>query len=414
MRTSTFRWGRAPLALAALLFVALPAMAADQISPQPILQFFTNNGQYLVGGKLFTYAAGSTTKTDTFIDANSGTPNQNPVILDTRGQARVWLTPGQAYKFVLSPSTDTDPPTNAIWTVDNLIGVGTGTITSLTAGCDVTLTPSPITVTGSIGLTTIANNTVLGNISGGVACPSALTSAQLTTLCALFSDTLPGCVPLSGGGTANFLRADATWAAPDVPGIPFVISTTQSITVPATGVTHLYVQDLWGGGGGGGGGAAGVAASGGAGGGYCSGVYTVTPSASVLITIGAAGTGGATTANGTAGTTSSVASGAFCAATGGGAGKANGALSDAPGAGSGGTILNFAGQYGRAVNNFVDAADRFGSAGGAAFKSPAYGFGGIGANGSPAAFPGAGGMGVAEAFSGGNGGAGMAVLQWLP
>lgn len=34
------------------------------------------------------------------------------------------------------------------------------------------------------------------------------------TGCTLFSDTTNGCVPASGGGTANFLRADGTWAPP--------------------------------------------------------------------------------------------------------------------------------------------------------------------------------------------------------
>lgn len=63
-------------------------------------------------------------------------------------------------------------------------------------------------------LVTIANNTVLGNISGGAASPSALTQAQLTALINTFSSSLSGAVPASGGGTTNFLRADGTWAAP--------------------------------------------------------------------------------------------------------------------------------------------------------------------------------------------------------
>lgn len=60
----------------------------------------------------------------------------------------------------------------------------------------------------------IANSTVLGNVSGASAAPSALTATQLTTLCNTFTSSLSGCVPSSGGGTTNFLRADGTWAAP--------------------------------------------------------------------------------------------------------------------------------------------------------------------------------------------------------
>jgi hypothetical protein len=60
----------------------------------------------------------------------------------------------------------------------------------------------------------IANNTALGNVSGGSAVPVALTTTQFTTLCNTFSSSLSGCAPSSGGGTTNFLRADGTWASP--------------------------------------------------------------------------------------------------------------------------------------------------------------------------------------------------------
>lgn len=60
----------------------------------------------------------------------------------------------------------------------------------------------------------IPNNTALGNVSGSQAPASALTATQLTTLCNAFTSSLSGCVPGSGGGTANFMRADGSWAAP--------------------------------------------------------------------------------------------------------------------------------------------------------------------------------------------------------
>lgn len=120
----------------ALLFGAGSSIATPKlISPTPKLQFFDNNGKPLVGGKLFVYIAGTTTKVATYTDYNGGTPNANPVILNSRGEANVWLTPAQGYKFVLAPATDTDPPTNAIWTVDNInvsasgsIAYGTGAV----------------------------------------------------------------------------------------------------------------------------------------------------------------------------------------------------------------------------------------------------------------------------------------------
>lgn len=41
-----------------------------------------------------------------------------------------------------------------------------------------------------------------------------LSDAQLTARIAAFTSTLTGAVPASGGGTANFLRADGTWSTP--------------------------------------------------------------------------------------------------------------------------------------------------------------------------------------------------------
>lgn len=99
------------------------------LAPLPILAFLDNNGNPLVGGKLFTYKAGTTIKQATFTDSTGGTPNTNPVILNARGECSVWMTQNVTYKLVLAPSTDTDPPTNPIWTQDNL-NQGISNITS--------------------------------------------------------------------------------------------------------------------------------------------------------------------------------------------------------------------------------------------------------------------------------------------
>lgn len=90
------------------------------LTPTPIQKFFDNNGHPLVGGKLFTYAANTSTKVATWKDADGISLNTNPIILDFRGEAKVWIDPQQSYKFILSPSTDTDPPTSPIWTVDKI------------------------------------------------------------------------------------------------------------------------------------------------------------------------------------------------------------------------------------------------------------------------------------------------------
>lgn len=99
------------------------------ISPVPRKQYEDSNGNPLVGGKLFYYAAGSTTKQNTYTTSAGSVANANPIILDSEGRTPypVWFTDGLAYKEVLAPSTDTDPPTSGITMGDNLLGSGAST-----------------------------------------------------------------------------------------------------------------------------------------------------------------------------------------------------------------------------------------------------------------------------------------------
>jgi hypothetical protein len=90
------------------------------LSPLPIQKFFGNNGRPLAGGLLFTYEAGTSDKVATYTDASGSSQNTNPIVLDFRGECRIWLDPQQSYKFILSPPGDTDPPTRPIWTVDDI------------------------------------------------------------------------------------------------------------------------------------------------------------------------------------------------------------------------------------------------------------------------------------------------------
>ncbi len=55
------------------------------------------------GGKLYTYAAGTTTPLATYSDAGGATPLANPVILDANGIAQIYLGTA-SYKFLLTDS----------------------------------------------------------------------------------------------------------------------------------------------------------------------------------------------------------------------------------------------------------------------------------------------------------------------
>lgn len=97
------------------------------LSPAPKLQFFGSDGAPLVGGKLYSYAAGTTTLLATYADQSGVVENPNPIILNSRGEAGVWLGPSD-YKLVLKTSTDVE-----IWSVDDIAGSDTGALTQLAA-----------------------------------------------------------------------------------------------------------------------------------------------------------------------------------------------------------------------------------------------------------------------------------------
>jgi hypothetical protein len=95
-----------------------------------------NNAQFIngvpaAGAKLFTYAAGSSTKQTTYTDEAGTIPQTNPIILDSRGEPAqpIWLTEGLSYKFVFTASTDSDPPASPIWDIDEVTGINDASLT---------------------------------------------------------------------------------------------------------------------------------------------------------------------------------------------------------------------------------------------------------------------------------------------
>jgi hypothetical protein len=84
------------------------------------IAFLSAEGIPLVGGKIYTYQAGSTTPLDTYTDYNGTIANTNPIILGTDGRCpdEIWLTYGYNYKFIIKDADDV-----TIQTLDNLYGI---------------------------------------------------------------------------------------------------------------------------------------------------------------------------------------------------------------------------------------------------------------------------------------------------
>lgn len=122
------------------------------LTPTPKQQFFDSNGDPLVLGKVYTYAGGTTTPITTYTSQAGDTANTNPIILDSRGMANIWLQPTIAYKFVITDANDVLQYTtdNILVPVDTLsfgsppaignVAPNSGAFTTLSATNDVSFT----------------------------------------------------------------------------------------------------------------------------------------------------------------------------------------------------------------------------------------------------------------------------------
>jgi hypothetical protein len=88
------------------------------LAPDVFRQHFDNSGDVLNGGKIETYAGGTSTPATTWTDSAGGTTQANPIILDSTGRepGGIWITAGTAYKFILKTSAGV-----TLDTVDNIV-----------------------------------------------------------------------------------------------------------------------------------------------------------------------------------------------------------------------------------------------------------------------------------------------------
>lgn len=126
----------------------------------------------------------------------------------------------------------------------------TGDVT-ISAGSNAATIPA-----GTVTLAKQANlaaNSIVGNNTGLAATPIALTATQATAMLNTFTDVAKGLVPASGGGAANFLRADGTFAAPPTGGVTdgdkgdITVSSGGTVwTIDNDAVTYSKIQNVAG------------------------------------------------------------------------------------------------------------------------------------------------------------------------
>ncbi len=116
------------------------------ILPNGRNQFFDNNGDPLVGGRLWTYLPGPgiTTPKNTYSDAAATVPNTNPIILDARGEHVIFWSGG--YNVRLETAAG-----GLIWTVESINTDPTAADINTQIRADLANTVDPAKGAGMVG-----------------------------------------------------------------------------------------------------------------------------------------------------------------------------------------------------------------------------------------------------------------------
>lgn len=203
------------------------------VSPTAKAQFIDAAGVPLAGGYLYTYEAGTTTPQATYTDSAASTANSNPIVLDSRGEANIWLSSAN-YKFRLTDANGTE-----IWTVDNIAAPSTAlspvfssnvTISANTSGpallvtqtgagaairvqdsADPDSSPFVVDTTGQVGIGTATPSNAI-DVAGG--------AIQIST---------------SGGTARTVMSADSTDSI-------FAVSDDRNFTVKTNAATRLTIN----------------------------------------------------------------------------------------------------------------------------------------------------------------------------
>ena len=210
-------------------------------------QFFDANGVPLSGGRLYTYAAGTTTPQTTYTSSTGATANANPIELNSAGRVsgttEVWLDITLAYKFILKTTDDVQ-----LWSADDISGMaGIGNPLPVPSGGTGRATATAYAVicggtTATGALQSIASVGTTGQV---------LTSNGVGALPTMQASFIAGMIILWSGSVLSiptgWLLCDGTLSTPNLQD-RFVVGAGSTYAVNATGgtadavvVTHTHV-----------------------------------------------------------------------------------------------------------------------------------------------------------------------------
>ena len=193
------------------------------LTPSPKLQFFDANGNPLVGGKLYSYASGTSTPLTTYTDSTGASANTNPIILDSRGECNLWLG-AASYTLTLKSSTDV-----LIWSVDGVSGTfSSANISYLPAGY------GAVTTTVQAKLRQTVSVQDFGAVGDGVNDDTAAIQAAINALSAA---GVGGTVLLPAGAYKITENLNITWPNSTDQNAP------GRITIRGEGADLSYIYD---------------------------------------------------------------------------------------------------------------------------------------------------------------------------
>lgn len=210
-------------------------------------QFFDSNGVPLAGGRLYTYAAGSTTPETSYTASDGLTANSNPIILNSAGRVsgttEVWLTITTAYKFVLKTDADVQ-----LWSADDISGIaGVGNPLPVSSGGTGRATATAYAVicggtTATGALQSVASVGTTGQVltSNGVGALPTMQASFVAGMIIIWSGSV-GSIP------TGWLLCDGTLSTPNLRD-RFIVGAGSTYAVNATGgsadavvVSHTHV-----------------------------------------------------------------------------------------------------------------------------------------------------------------------------